>query len=164
MPRVDFSALPGDARVWVFAADRALNAEQSDRLLSEVDGFLNQWHAHGAPLVCAREWRDDRFLAVGVDQSSAGASGCSIDGLFRLFKSLAPELGAGLLTGGLIFWRDAAGSVRAGTRKEFRAAAGSGDVTRETRVFDTTVTSAETWRSGFELSASQGWHGALVDA
>ena len=45
-----------------------------------VDAFLDQWNAHGSALTCAREWRDDRFLAIGVDQSTAGASGCSASG------------------------------------------------------------------------------------
>ena len=80
MPRVVFESLPDDARVWVFGAANALDDRARERLLSAVDEYLDQWHAHGAALVCARDWRDDRFLAIGVDQSTAGASGCSIDG------------------------------------------------------------------------------------
>jgi hypothetical protein len=163
MPRVEFDALPNDARVWVFAADRPLNDEQSTRLLREVDDFLSEWHAHSLPLQCARAWRDARFLAIGVDQSSAGASGCSVDGLFRLFKTLAPSLGASFLSGGTVYWREPGGAVRAGSRKEFTAAASAGQITGATRVFDTAVTSAEGWRQGFEVRASETWHHAIME-
>ena len=97
MPSVPFDTLPDDARLWVFASAEPLGAEQSARLLQEVDAFLATWAAHGDPLRAARDWRDDRFLAVGVDQSTAGASGCSIDGLFRRLQALEPALGTTLL-------------------------------------------------------------------
>ena len=38
------------------------------KLLAAVDAYLMQWKAHGHPLTAARDWRDDRFLAIGVDQ------------------------------------------------------------------------------------------------
>src|SRR5688572_30211263 len=119
MPRVSFDMLPADARVWVFGAANALAPAASDRLLAAVDDFLAQWNAHGSPLVCAREWRDDRFLAVGVDQSTAGASGCSIDGLFRTLARLEPQLGTTLLGGGRLYYRDATGQVQTTTRPVF---------------------------------------------
>src|SRR5690349_23328787 len=88
MPVVEFSALPSEARVWVFASDKPLTGKDADTLLAEVDRFLAQWKAHGHPLRCAREWRDDRFLAIGVDPTKEQASGCSIDGLFRGLQTL----------------------------------------------------------------------------
>jgi hypothetical protein len=86
MPHVDINALPDDARVWVFAADRPVTGPAAERLLSAVDGFLDDWAAHGQPLTCGRDWREDRFLAIAVDQRDAHASGCSVDGLFRVLR------------------------------------------------------------------------------
>src|SRR5271168_2293589 len=78
MPAVPFETLPASARVWVFASDQPLTSEQAELLLGVVDEYLGEWRAHGQPLTCAREWRESRFLAVGVDQTDAYASGCSI--------------------------------------------------------------------------------------
>ena len=83
MPIVPFDTLPDSARIWVFASDRELSGASADTLLAAVDEFLAGWRAHGVPLSAAREWRDDRFLAVGVDVTAENASGCSIDGLFQ---------------------------------------------------------------------------------
>src|SRR4030095_4691373 len=113
MSQGPLNSLPDDARVWVFGAAAELTASASERLLGAVDDFLAQWNAHGSPLLCGREWREGRFLAIGVDQSTAGASGCSIDGLFRTLARLEPELGTSLLGGGRVYYRDHEGHVNA---------------------------------------------------
>src|SRR5688572_9478450 len=116
MPVVDFGALPANARVWVFPSDRPLTGADARALLEEVDRFLEQWKAHGAPLRSAREWRDDRFLVIGVDPSAEQASGCSIDGLFRGLRALESALGTVLVAGGRVFYRDAQGRPQAASR------------------------------------------------
>lgn len=162
MPRVPFDALPDDARVWIFGAASEMTQDRVDRLLDEVDDFLAQWNAHGAPLTCGREWRDGRFLAIGVDQSTAGASGCSIDGLFRTLAKLEPELGTTLLGGGRVYYRDADGRVIAATRPGFNQLARDGKVGPDTLAFDTSITSADAWRERFEQPISQSWHASLI--
>lgn len=162
MPRVDFRSLPEDARVWVFAADTPVHDEKAVRLLAEVDRFLDGWAAHGQPLTCARDWRDARFLAVAVDGRDAHASGCSIDGLFRVLKALEGQLGASLLGGGRVLYRDEAGAVRTVSRDEFSTLATQGAVSGATRVFDATVATAGAWRERFETPASESWHAALL--
>lgn len=162
MPAVPFTTLPDDARLWVFAAADPVPDHAVRPLLDAVDAFLAGWAAHGAPLRAARDWRDDRFLAVAVDQRTAGASGCSIDGLFRALQSLEPTLGTTLLGGGRVYWRDEAGAVRVGTRTAFRAAAASGALTPATPVFDSTVTTAGDWRARFERPLAESWHAQVA--
>ncbi|HVZ49822.1 MAG TPA: hypothetical protein VG916_13635 [Gemmatimonadaceae bacterium] len=162
MPLVDFDALPGDARVWIFGAAAPVDDVDARTLLAAVDGFLAQWKAHGHPLTCAREWRDDRFLAIGVDQRTEGASGCSIDGMFRTLKKLEPAIGTTLLGGGSVYFRDPIGMVHAVTRPEFEAMGARGEVRAETPVFDTTVITAGDYRTRFERPASASWHATLL--
>lgn len=164
MPRVEFKSLPDDARVWVFGAAGDVDSRGAERLLGAVDEFLAQWNAHGEPLTCAREWRNNRFLAIGVDQSTAGASGCSIDGLFRTLARLEPELGTTMLGGGRVYYRDDAGNVNAASRKSFNELAREGRVGAETPVFDTSLTSAAAWRSAFERPVRASWHADLIGA
>jgi hypothetical protein len=160
---VSFESLPDDARVWVFSAGEPLDEPAAGRLLGAVDDFLAQWNAHGEPLMCGRDWRDGRFLAIGVDQSTAGASGCSIDGLFRTLARLEPELGTSLRGGGRVYYRDARGHVNATSRASFGELARAGLVGPDTPVFDTSLTSAAAWRTAFERPARESWHMALVE-
>jgi len=162
MPQVSFDSLPDDARVWVFGAANELTAPESDRLLAAVDEFLEQWNAHGSPLRCGREWRDDRFLAIGVDQSTAGASGCSIDGLFRTLARLEPELGTSLFGGGRVYYRGDDGRVNAATRKAFGDLAREGQIGPDTPTFDTSITTASAWRQEFERPVRESWHAQLI--
>lgn len=162
MPLVPLDTLPDDARTWVFAATPALAAGADTQLLAEVDEHLARWHAHGAPLTVARALTDARFLLIAVDQRSANASGCSIDGLFRTLREAEGRLGVSLVAGGRVFWRDARGAVQGGARDAFVAAAVAGGVTAETPVFDTTVGTLGAWRTGFEKRAADSWHGPLV--
>ena len=162
MPLVQIDVLPDDARTWVFGADKTINAPASDTLLKEVDGFLSQWHAHGSPLTVGRDWKYGRFLTVAVDQSTAGASGCSIDGLFRTLKGLEPKLGASLVTSGLIFFRDEKGGIQSVDRDQFTMLGAEGKIPSDTRVFDPTVTTLREWRARFELNAEDSWHAKLL--
>jgi hypothetical protein len=162
VPSVPFASLPDDARLWVFAAAEPVAGDAERALLDAADQFLAGWAAHGVPLRCARDWRDGRFLAIGVDQSVEGASGCSIDGLFRSLRALEPRLGTTLLAGGRVYWRDAEGAVRSADRARFRGLAQEGALGGDTPVFDTTATTVGAWRGAFERPLAASWHAQVV--
>jgi len=157
MPIVPFDSLPDSARIWVFASDRDLSGASADTLLAAVDEFLATWRAHGVPLRSARVWRDNRFLAVGVDVTAENASGCSIDGLFKTLQTLQREIGARLVGGGRVFYRDRNGVVETTTREDFSARTKRGEISPATPVFDTGLTDAAAWRTRFEAPAGATW-------
>ena len=164
MPLVDFSTLPDDARIWVFGATAPLDDVDGAKLLAAVDAYLFQWKAHGHPLTCGREWREERFLVIGVDQRTEGASGCSIDGLFRTLQGLEKAVGASLVGGGNVFFRDTLGLVHGIPRADFELLSKQGAVGAATPVFDTTVTTRGDYRARFERAAGGSWHAALLTA
>jgi hypothetical protein len=164
MSLVPFTSMPDEGRLWVFGAAEPLDPAAATRLLEAVDHHLAQWRAHGTPLVAAREWREDRFLAVAVDEAATGASGCSIDGMFRVLSALENEIGTSLVGAGRVFWRDHTGAIHTGSRQDFSAAARRGDVTAHTMVFDPSITTVGEWRRSFEKRAESSWHARLVAA
>jgi hypothetical protein len=163
MPITSFANLPDDARLWVFAASNPISPERSSSLLTVVDEWLDDWKAHGEPLTSAREWRDDRFLVIGVDQSTAGASGCSIDALFRILQTLQSQLGTSLVGGGRVFYQNRAGAIESSTRAGFSERANAGAVDADTIVYDTAITSAADYRRGFARRAGDSWHRELLE-
>ena len=159
MPAIDFDRMPDDARLWVFAASRALSDGEGERLLGHVDGFITQWAAHGAPVVGSRDFRYGRFLFIAADERATGVSGCSTDTLFRALGEAEGELGVSLRDSSLVFWRDAAGAVRSAPRPEFRRLAQEGAVDGETPVFDNTVREVGDVRAGrWEKPMRDSWH------
>jgi hypothetical protein len=162
MPLVPFETLPDSARVWVFGSDRPLSEEATDSLLKEVEAYLSEWKAHGEPLTVGYEWRFGRLLVVGVDQRTAGASGCSIDGLFRVLQGLESGVGARLVGGGRVFYRDGHGEVQSVERHELKPLLESGEIRADSVVFDTSLTDLGSLREGFERPARKSWAAGLM--
>jgi hypothetical protein len=162
MPIVNFDDLPDSARIWVYGADRDLNDDEEQKLLGAVDEFLSRWAAHGVPLYNARRWDEARFLTIGVDSTKEGASGCSIDGLYRALKALEPSLGAHIVTSGLVYYRGRDGNVHSVTRDEFSDLAARGEIDGNSEVYDLSVTSLNEWRSRFKSRAKDSWHASLM--
>jgi hypothetical protein len=163
MALVPFETLPDSSRVWVFGSDRPLSDTATATLMAAVEGYLAEWKAHGEPLTAAYEWRFGRLLVIGVDQRSAGASGCSIDGLFRILQGLEPQLDARLVGGGRVFYRDSHGEVQSVERHELKALRDSGAITHNSVVFDTSLTDLGSLREGFERPARKSWASQIID-
>lgn len=160
MARTTFDALPPHARLWIFAAERALSPRERDYVLQTVDAFLDRWQAHGHPLTSARDFRYDRFLFIGVDESAEGASGCSVDALVRDVKVVEATLGLSLVDHAPVLFRDGDEIVRV-ARDEFAERARAGAVTPETVVFNNALTRiADLAASKWEGPASRSWHGS----
>jgi len=160
-----FRHLPDSARLWTFGVSRPLDSGEERELLAAVDGFLEEWKAHGHPLAAARDWRYGRFLLVAVDDRVTPPSGCSIDALVRTLKGLEEELGVEMVGAGPVWYREGGseGDIRRVSRSDFKAAADEGRVTAQTVVFDPTLTRLAELREGkWELPAERSWHGRFL--
>lgn len=154
--RVSIDQLSNDARIWIFGISPSLDEPQSATMLREVNAFLDQWAAHGAPITAAAEVREGSFLIVAADERSE-KSGCSIDRMFGLLRQLEQHFGVQILDSTRVFFRDGAG-VRAIDRGNFRGAANS-----DTPVFDVTAERLGDVRQGsWERRAADSWHRQLL--
>lgn len=90
---VSFTTLPDSSRIWVYQADRQLKKEEIEIISVELAAFVKQWTAHGASLKAAFEIRYNHFIVIGLDEEMAGASGCSIDSLFRAIQTIGIKTG-----------------------------------------------------------------------
>jgi len=158
-----FEALPDQARLWAFGVSRSLDEQERAHLLATVDGFLDQWKAHGKPLSAARGWVLDRFLFVAVDPEVTPPSGCSIDALIRSLRDLELELGIEIVGSAPVWFKDESGTIQRVSRTRFKELATLGVISKTTIVFDLSLTSLEELRSGrFEGPAVDHWHRRLL--
>jgi hypothetical protein len=158
MPVVPLDSLPDSARVWIFGSDKRLGEDAVKTLMRDVGDHLANWKAHGEPLTVGSQLLDDRFLVVAVDQSTTGASGCSIDGLFRVLQAVQVKLGVNLVGGGRLFYRDRQGEVQCAPRADLDELRASGAITPDTVVFNTTITDLGTFRGKFEGTIAKDEH------
>jgi hypothetical protein len=158
MPRIDISQLPDDSRIWIFGISPALDARKSSRLLAAVDRFLDEWSAHGQPIISGRDLLHGSFLVIGVDRQSE-TSGCSIDRMFGLLRQLESQLEAAILDADRIFYRDVSGDVTSITRRGF-----SEHGREDTVVFDILAERIGKIRGGeWEKPAHDSWHKTLLE-
>lgn len=88
----DLIALDDTSKVWVYQASRALTHEELDESRPVVFDFLDAWTSHNKDLITYGNIFHQRFLAFFVDESIAGASGCSIDKSVHFVENLGVEL------------------------------------------------------------------------
>lgn len=158
MSRIPFDDLPDHARLWIFAAGRALEPEERRRVEASVEEGLAAWNAHGSPVIWGYKTRYDRFLMIGVDETRTELSGCSIDHAVHRIQALEGELGTSFLDNARVFFREGE-AIRTETRSEFRERAAGGAVDAETIVFDNTTATVGDLRQGrWELPLSRSWH------
>jgi hypothetical protein len=160
---IDFAAMPDTARLWIVASPAELTPAIAGNLLERVDAFLEEWNAHGQPVVGARDLRYDRFLMIAADEAATGVSGCSGDALFRVFKGAESDLGISLLDSSRVWFRTANG-IQTDTRAGFRERVKKGEVDAETIVFDNTAATVGDVRAGrWERPVRESWHRRLQE-
>jgi hypothetical protein len=78
-------------KIWIYLSDKELKGELLNSVLKAGNEFVQNWKAHEMPLNATFEVVNDRFIVVGVDETTYNASGCSIDKLLRLVKQLEAD-------------------------------------------------------------------------
>ena len=82
-----YDTLPETTRLWIYQSDQPLPAEQNKEIRALIDRFAQQWVSHNQQLTATGDLLFDRFLLLMVDESKAGASGCSIDSSVAFVKA-----------------------------------------------------------------------------
>ena len=90
---VSFDQLPDHSRVWVYQANNIITPAVQSVIEEQLALFTSSWSAHGASLRSSFIILDDYFIALAVDESLAGASGCSIDSSTSAMKQIAAKTG-----------------------------------------------------------------------
>jgi hypothetical protein len=87
-----FPNLPEHSRVWLYLADRKLDATEAQYVNEQMQHFLSNWAAHNKKLTCDGVLLFNQYLILAVNEDIESASGCSIDSSVRFVKSLGQEL------------------------------------------------------------------------
>ena len=94
---VEFDQMPDSARVWIYMADRKLDAEDREVVNKVIGAFNAEWAAHGVPLRASYTLAEDRFLVMAVDESHHSPSGCSIDSSVGALRQVRDATGVDFL-------------------------------------------------------------------
>ena len=126
------------SRVWVYQSDRELEPEEAVQIQMHLANFTRSWTAHNNQLKAAAEIRYNRFLILIVDESQAGASGCSIDKSVNFMKQLEQHFSINLFDRFNLAYRDGE-EVKSVPRHQFEELLKQGVINTQTIVFNNLV-------------------------
>jgi hypothetical protein len=146
-----------NSRVWIYQSDRGLNASESQQIQELLNDFTSQWLAHGNQLAAKGEVRYNRFLILMVDESKAGATGCSIDKSVGLMKQIEAQFRVNLFDRFNIAYRDGERIISCG-KQEFEKLISVGKVHENTIVFNNLVQTVAELKHQWEVPFKNSWH------
>lgn len=155
------ASFPSSAKVWVYQSSRVLSGEETAAVQEAINIFVRQWTSHNVQLRAAGEVRHNRFIILAVDESHAGASGCSIDKSVAFIKNLQAALGTDLFDR-MQFTYLSGEQVCSVSRDEFARLYANGSINSSTLVFDTLVDTVGRLQEAFIKPLDQSWHVRMV--
>ena len=156
--RMQFSE---NSRVWVYQADRKLSDKEVEQINVLLNDFTTAWTAHNNQLKAKGEIRYNRFIVLIVDESQAGASGCSIDKSVRFVKDIEAQFGINLLDRFNLAYKEGS-EVLSSPRHQFEEKIKQGSINTETIVYNNMVQSLAELNTKWEFTFKDSWHIQLL--
>ena len=150
---MDFS---NQSRVWIYLSNRDFTEAEVSKLNQQIQQFCIQWTAHGTNLRAFGEVRHHRFIVLMVDETAAGASGCSIDKSIHFVQEIEKEFGVHLFNRMLFAWKERE-KIRVSNLEDLQKLFDNGLLTERSTVFNTTVTTKKDLDTHFETTLGQSW-------
>lgn len=158
---LDLIALDNSAKVWIYQADREFSYDELDEIRPMIFEFLDQWTSHQNMLMTYGNIFHRRFLALFVDESLAGASGCSIDGSVRFVKELESKFQVSLMGRDQVAYMIDE-EISTIPLTELGAAVIDGKLKEDTFVFDNLVKNKDAFLKEWCKPMNDSWHKRFV--
>ena len=118
--------------------------------------FCSKWDAHGNPLQTSFRIDYHQFVILAVDESSAGASGCSIDGSVRVLKELGHELNIDFFDRVKVAFLDN-DKIQIYSLSQLKSLFEAGHLTSVSQTFNNLVTNKTELENNWKTSVQKSW-------
>jgi len=153
--------LPETTRIWIYQSNQPFPDQQIPQIQQQVQNFAQQWISHNRQLRAHGEVLHHRFVVLMVDESQAGASGCSIDKSVYFLKNLQVQYGVDLFDRMRFSYLDGEEVITV-SREAFAQLYAEGKINNETLVFDTLVSNKGDFDQAFVKPLGKSWHKRMV--
>ena len=151
-----------NSRVWIYQADRVLTSEEIEKIASEASNFVTDWSSHNRALKASAELVHQRFLVLIVDESQAGASGCSIDKSVHFVEKIGSDFKVNFFNRLLFSYLDTENKVQTVDKKTLNLLFQEGKINDDTLVFDTLVNTYSAYNQDFVKKMKESWHSRML--
>lgn len=152
----DLIALDDSSRVWIYPSSEEFSHDELDIARPEIFDFMHQWTSHNRTLVSYGNIFHKRFLALFVDESVAGASGCSIDKSVHFVKYLESKYKKDFFNRQDVYFLVNEEVVKY-QLKDLKELKTSGKINSDTLFFDNLVNTKESFLNSWVKPIGEGW-------
>ena len=146
-----------NSRVWIYQSDRKLTDAETTEIQQYLNAFTTQWTAHNHQLKAKGEVRYNRFLILVVDETQAGASGCSIDKSVHFMHELENRFNINLFDRFNLAYREGS-DVLSLPRHGFENLIKEGKINKDSIVFNNLVQNLTELDNKWEVPFKDSWH------
>ena len=156
-----YDTMPANSRVWVYQSNRVFTGEELEKLSEDLSQFVDKWVSHNRALKAYGGVYHKQFVVLMVDESQAGASGCSIDSSVHFIKSLEAKFEVDFFDRmNFAFLENDA--VKTAHRLEFASLYQASKIDGNTLVFNNLVKNKEEFDSSWIVPLKDSWHVRMV--
>jgi hypothetical protein len=153
---VPFDEMDADARLWIYQGDRPFTDTEKAAIENNLVHLCQTWEAHGAALRTSFKLDYGQFIILAVDERTAGASGCSIDGSVRLLKDLQGRLGIDFFNRRQVAFLEGT-VIRMYALAELKSLFESGILSPDSVTFNNALTTKADWEKHWQVAARDSW-------
>lgn len=157
----EYDSFPENSRVWIYQADQNFDLDYIEVLLKKLATFAKEWTSHNNALHALAMLYYERFIVLMVDESKAGASGCSIDKSVHFIQSIEKEFNVQLFDR-MNFAFKIDNQVYSVPHTRFSELYQDGLINDETIVFNNLVNTKIDFETKWEVALGQSWHKQFV--
>ncbi|MBT7529299.1 ABC transporter ATPase [Flavobacteriaceae bacterium] len=154
---VDFDTLNNESRVWVYQSNRTISKEETSEIELKIKDFLISWTAHGNDLEASFIIKYGRFIIISLNESSAKATGCSIDSSVRFIQGLEEQYNINLLDKMNVSYRHGE-FIAYKPLIEFKKMIKNRSISKKTIVFNNLINNKSEFLNNWEVPIEESWH------
>lgn len=156
-----YELLPDETRIWIYQSDRRLSETEVGELRPVIERFADQWVSHNQQLRAFGDIYHNRFIVLMVDESQAGASGCSIDSSVYFIKQIENAFQINLFDRLTFCYKDG-NEIKTAHRDDFARLFEEGMIRDDTIVFDNLVKTKKDFENAWQKPLNESWHKRMV--
>ena len=156
-----YETLPDTTRVWIYQSNRPFSEEEERAIDQQLEAFTRQWVSHNHRLYAFGKLYYRQFVVLMVDESQAGASGCSIDSSVNFIKALEGHYAVDFFDRFNFAYKEGE-AVKTARREDFARLYAEGKINDATIVFDNLVDSKGAFQNQWQKPLAESWHKRFV--
>ena len=156
-----YDTMPVNSRVWVYQSNRQFGEDEQAKINHQLSQFVDKWVSHNHALKAYGGIYHKQFIVLMVDESQAGASGCSIDSSVHFIKSLGANFQVDFFDRMNFAYLEKE-AVKTAHRTEFSSLFKTSKIDDNTLVFNNLVKNKAEFEAGWIVPLKDSWHARMV--